>query len=321
MTDDYDSPWKEAIEQYFEEFVAFFFPKAYKQIDWSRGYEFLDKELRQITKKAEISRKYVDKLVKVWLKDQNEVWAVIHADVQNQREEDFSRRMYVYNYRLFDRYGRHAASFAVLGDANPNWRPSQFTQELMGCKVNFKFPTVKLSDYRKKIQKLEKSRNPFAVVVMAHLKTQETAKDHVKRMNEKLAIVKMLYRKGFSKQDIISLFRFIDWIMELPEPMDSIFWQELEAAEKEEKMPYITSVERLGYKRGIEEGVLKAIELGLHIRFGQQGLGLMNEISKIRNSQTLNAVYEGLKNVSEIGELRQLYKKGKRSKNAKTGLS
>ncbi len=101
--------------------------------------------------------------------------------------------------------------------------------------------------------------------------------------------------------------------MELPESMERIFWHELETAEKEEKMPYITSVERLGYRRGVQEeiqkGILKAIELGLHLRFGQHGLHLMTEISKIRNSDTLNAVYEGLKNVSAIGELRQLYEK------------
>jgi len=45
MTDDYDSPWKEILEWYFPDFMAFFFPHAAAQIDWSRGYETLDKEL------------------------------------------------------------------------------------------------------------------------------------------------------------------------------------------------------------------------------------------------------------------------------------
>lgn len=42
MTDDYDSPWKEILERYFCDFMAFFFPHAAAQIDWSRGYETLD---------------------------------------------------------------------------------------------------------------------------------------------------------------------------------------------------------------------------------------------------------------------------------------
>jgi len=31
--DKYDSPWKEAIEHYFPEFMAFYFPDAYSAID------------------------------------------------------------------------------------------------------------------------------------------------------------------------------------------------------------------------------------------------------------------------------------------------
>jgi hypothetical protein len=40
---DYDSPWKDAIENYFEDFIAFFLPEAQPEIDWSRGYEFFKK--------------------------------------------------------------------------------------------------------------------------------------------------------------------------------------------------------------------------------------------------------------------------------------
>jgi len=41
---DYDSPWKEVLDLYFESFMAFFFPDAHADIDWSRNYEALDKE-------------------------------------------------------------------------------------------------------------------------------------------------------------------------------------------------------------------------------------------------------------------------------------
>ena len=42
----YDESWKAAIEQYFEAFVAFFFPQAHQAIAWEQGYEFLDQELQ-----------------------------------------------------------------------------------------------------------------------------------------------------------------------------------------------------------------------------------------------------------------------------------
>src|SRR5437868_14789290 len=94
--DEYDSPWKEAIERYFEAFVAFFFPEAHAGIDWSRGYEFLDTELQQVVRDAELGRRLADKLVKVWRRDGEEAWVLIHVEVQGEPDTGFERRMYVY---------------------------------------------------------------------------------------------------------------------------------------------------------------------------------------------------------------------------------
>jgi hypothetical protein len=63
---DYDSPWKEALDAYFEAFLALLFPEVHTLIDWSHGYESLDKEFQQAVREAEVGRRYVDKLVKVW---------------------------------------------------------------------------------------------------------------------------------------------------------------------------------------------------------------------------------------------------------------
>ena len=75
---DYDSPWKEALEYYFEAFMAFFFSQAHADIAWSRGYEFLDKELQQVVRDAELGRRLADKLVKVWRNDGQEAWVLVH---------------------------------------------------------------------------------------------------------------------------------------------------------------------------------------------------------------------------------------------------
>jgi len=146
QTDDYDNPWKEALERYFEQFMAFFFPQAYDDIDWSRGHVFLDKELQQVTPDAALGQRRVDKLVQVWRKGGDEAWVLVHVEVQSQEETGFAERMYVYNYRLFDRYHRRVASLAVLGDERSGWRPEQFGYELWGCRVGLTFPTVKLLD-------------------------------------------------------------------------------------------------------------------------------------------------------------------------------
>lgn len=105
MAADYDSPWKEALDAYFEPFVALLFPKAHAQIHWSRGWEALDKEFQQIVleAEAELGRRYVDKLFKVWTHAGAECWVLIHVEVQADRDDNLPLRMYVYHYRIFDR--------------------------------------------------------------------------------------------------------------------------------------------------------------------------------------------------------------------------
>src|SRR5271155_2449298 len=74
---DFDSPWKEALDCYFPAFLDFFFSDIHGDIDWSRGYEMLDTELQQVVRTAELGRRHVDKLVKVWRRDGQEAWVLI----------------------------------------------------------------------------------------------------------------------------------------------------------------------------------------------------------------------------------------------------
>ena len=58
---DFDSPWKRVLDLYFQPFMEYFFPHIAKDIDWSKGYEFLDKELQSIDKDAHLGKRFVDK--------------------------------------------------------------------------------------------------------------------------------------------------------------------------------------------------------------------------------------------------------------------
>ena len=65
-----------------------------------------------------MGRRVVDKLVKVARQHAlPDLWIFIHIEIQGAYEDAFEKRMYVYNYRLFDRYDRPVVSLAVLGDA------------------------------------------------------------------------------------------------------------------------------------------------------------------------------------------------------------
>jgi Domain of unknown function (DUF4351)/Putative transposase, YhgA-like len=240
----YDSPWKDILEIYFKDFMELFFPAAYNQIDWTKKIEFLDKELQEVTKDAEIGRRYADKLIKVYLKNGKEEWVLVHVEVQSQEEDDFALRMYIYNYRIFDKYKKTVASLAVLGDARENWRPNNFGYNLFGCSLNFEFPIVKLIDYQQRLTELENSGNPFATVVLAHLAALNTTEDRSERKVQKLALVRRLYERRFEEEEVINLLAFIDWMLTLPPDIEAEFKLELKQLEAGRQMKYVTTFER-----------------------------------------------------------------------------
>jgi hypothetical protein len=61
-----------------------------------------------------------------------------------------------------------------------------------------------------------------------HLRTKATREDSQLRKEWKFRLTRKLYEQGYKRQDILNLFRFIDWMMELPDGLKQIFRAELE---------------------------------------------------------------------------------------------
>ncbi len=251
---DYDSPWKDVLVRFFEPFFLFFFPAAHAAIDWTRGVEFLDKELQKIVAAAELGRRLANVLAKVYLRDGSELWVLVHVEVQGAAQGTFEQRMYVYSFRGFNRYGRPVASFAILTDEDPNWRPSEFRYDVLGTELRLKFSSAKLLDYVRDWDKLAVDTNPFAVVVMAQLKALETKDDPAARYRWKLDLIKGLYERGLSADDVRQLFFCIDWMMLLSGEWEEHFTDDMAEFEEEQRMRYVSSIERVYIRRGLQQG-------------------------------------------------------------------
>lgn len=284
--DDFDNPWKLLLDKYFQQFMVFFFPEIHDDINWTKGFDFMDKEFHQIVRDADLSKRYVDKLVKVWKLNGTEKLVFIHIEVQSQEDSNFSKRMFVYNYRIRDTYDEKIVSLAILGDERSTWRPEPFNDELWGCKVTFDFPMVKLMDYEPRWPELESSRNPFAIAVMAHLKTKETQEDLRSRKEWKFQLTRKLYEQGFERQDIMDLFLFLDWLMELPKGLKQEFKAELEQYEQERQMPYVSSIEQLAVEEKQKEIALKMLEDQVSLETIARYTGLsIEQVREIQSQQ------------------------------------
>jgi hypothetical protein len=262
-TDDFDSPWKDAIRHAFPEFMAFYFPDAAARIDWAAGHEFLDTELRQVVRDAELGRRHADVLVRVTSLDGVVSHVYAHVEVQGGREAGFERRMFVYHYRLFDRFDAPVASFAVLADDDPSWRPEGFEFEALGLRHSLRFGMAKLMDHEGRLEQLQDDPNPFALVTAAHLLTRRTRGNDEQRYEAKLRLIRLLYRQGWQRQQVLDLLAVLDWMMRLPLHLRDRLWHDIDDFDAEKRMGYVTSFEQIGIEKGIEKGIERGLETGL----------------------------------------------------------
>jgi hypothetical protein len=164
-TVDYDGLWKKLINELFEEFVLFFAADLFEEIDFLREPEFLQQELFQEIIQEKKGKQVADQVVKVFLKNGKEKWILIHIEVQGDRDLDFSKRMFQYYYRIFDKYDQDIVAIALLTDASKNFRPNMYHRSTHGTELTYKYNIYKFTDQDE--SELMKSANPFAMAVLA----------------------------------------------------------------------------------------------------------------------------------------------------------
>ncbi|MCU0570261.1 MAG: hypothetical protein MUF49_27265 [Oculatellaceae cyanobacterium Prado106] len=264
---DSDSPWNLLLRQSFPDAIAFFFPDTARLIDWQHPIEFLDGDLRQVQERTwaaiggygdqRVGERAIadpmidpmidpmddpmttpmpnpsvaDHLVKVSRKHGKDMVLFLHVNLQPSPEAKLAERMLIHHLAIFDLLCHPAISLAILGDENPHWRPSSYGFESADTRLNFEFGMVKLLDYRLQWPTLERSRNLFAMAVMAHLKLQETQQNAHQRKIWKSWLIHRLSQSRYSQQENLSLLQFIDRLLILPEPLQQELWVELEAGE------------------------------------------------------------------------------------------
>lgn len=260
--EDHDSPWKEALEVFFQPFMRLLYPEIAELIDWQQPIEFLDKELQKITVQAKNTRRYADKLVRVAFLNGTEQWILIHVEVQGQPEKDFAERMFIYYYRIRDLYAQPVISLAVLTDTKPSFRPAHYASDIAGCSIRFEFATVKLLDWRDKIDELLHSDNPFGLLVAAQL-TAKLIKNSQHRVDNLINYYRLAIKKNLSREHIMRLTVFLEWIVALPETITPYYNQQLQHLEEEQNMSYISIIERQGIEKGIEQGIEQGVAQGV----------------------------------------------------------
>lgn len=262
----YDLPWKTALTHALKDFMAFFFVTLGARIDWSKRPRFRDKELAGIGFGDDPACLVADKLVEVCMRDGSQRWVLIHIEVQAQRD-------------VIDQ---------------------------MGTVMSFSFAIASLLNHAGHSEALLASDNPFALVTLAHLRTQQARHDPHQLYAAKWQLTRLLYERRWSKRRIIVLFNVINWMMVLPAPFQARYWQAIRRLEKERKMEWISPLEQSFLDKGWEKGLKKGIRQGLQdgLRRGrEQGLkkGLEAGLKKGRRQGIEQGMEQGIEQGLEKG--------------------
>jgi uncharacterized protein Smg (DUF494 family) len=97
------------------------------------------------------------------------------------------------------------------------------------------------------------------------------------RREWKFRLTRQLYEQGYERQDILNLFKFLDWLMELPQDLKQAFRTELEQYEQERQMPYITSIEQMAKAESQTETALKLLQENIDVEVITRVTGLSLE--------------------------------------------
>jgi predicted transposase YdaD len=254
-----DTLWKSILEDIFEDFLRFFYPDADDIFDFEKGFDFLDKELEELFPQTEEKNvRYVDKLVRVWLKNGREEWILIHVEVQGNGDKTFAKRMYIYRYRIQDRYDRPVVAWAILTDKNKKFHPTEYKEAFLGTEVIYRFNAYKVINQSEKA--LKASQNPFAIVLLTVLLALKKDKiNEVELIDLKLELVKNLLKKEISKKKIHALMNFLKHYVSFNEENTLIFEQKLDQFKGK---TYPMGIEQFLLQRAEDRGVAKGEKRG-----------------------------------------------------------
>lgn len=207
--------------------------------------------------------------------------------------------MFIYFYRIYDKFTREILSIAVFSDPEEGYKPERFKYEFFGCELTFRYRTYKILEQDD--EELEASDNPFALVVLAAKRNLESRKDEEKRFGFKRELARLMMRKGYSREEKLHVFRFLDGILALTDlDKERIIYNELMSKEVKE-VAYLTNFERLAMLRDARELVIDALEE----KFGVVPEGFQTKLQEIQDREVLRGLLRQTIRASSIEEFKK----------------
>ena len=316
-----DEAWKRALQLHLNGFLEICCPQVHAKINSKYRPKFLDKELGKLVEHG-LSARTVDTLVEVQLKTSERLWLLIHVEVQAQYDPGFERRMFIYYYRLFDRFpNKKIVSLAILADTDPSWLPNDFSAGFEGVGVKFAFLTFKIITFENPLKIFEETGNLSALIIAVQQAALKTIGNPAKRSQLRFELTRYLVQHGVEGAAAIELLRVMSAIMNLSQQWELKLERRLTKVAKRDKpmAELLTNFEiralnrgrQLGRKEGLQEGrqegrqeglqrgqqeggrkaLQAAVLSALEVRFGKVPAPARKKIAAVVNNDDLQAAH------------------------------
>ena len=293
---DHDRLFKELLTTFFVEFLELFFPEVARYLE-PNTLEFLDKEV--FTDITEGDRYEADLVAKIKFRTQ-ETFFLIHVESQAQYQANFSKRMFRYFSRLYEKHDLPVYPIALFSydtprAAQPSRHQVTFPNKLV---LDFNYDIIQLNrlNWRDFVQQ----QNPVASALMAKMNIAPEERPRVKL--ECLRLLATL-RLNPAKMKLIS--GFIDTYLRLNSEEESLLESEIariEPAQQEVVMEIVTSWMERGIEQGKQSEALALILRQLPRRIGAVNPDLQGNIRSLPVSQ-LEELAEALLDFSHEADL------------------
>jgi hypothetical protein len=271
--EEWDGPWKEALES-LDLVFGLFWPDVLDEVDLDKGCTSLEQELQKLTPDGGSGLLRVDKLFEVAARGTGDP-RFAHFEAQMAKDAELPWRMFRYGRRAGEHFNQPIGSFAILGDDDPNWKPSGYREGVLGCEQTTTFRVAKLLEWRERMGELESGGSLFGLFVCAHLETMATRRDVRRRQEAKVRLLANLMRRDVLDADFRRWYRLVDWIMKLPEDANRAVWLRLRELKEPRPMSHVTYAETFGRQEGLKEGrsegLKESLREALVAKFPQEG--------------------------------------------------
>ncbi len=257
---------KSAFEEAFPDLLRFFFEDADATFNMKRGFEFLDKELSELF--PELQKKggsrFVDMLVKAFAMDGQEKYMLIHIEIQAQNDLHFSKRMFQYFYRIYDRYEVPITALAVFTGGQPAGI-STFQYRYLDTSLHYSYKVYHILEHTE--EQLLAMDNPFGLIVLAAQKALTANKIPENELAEqRLTIARALIKsKKYDNEQIRRFLYFLKTFIHIDNPEININFDKQISflTEDHSAMGIIETIKLIAREEALEEGMEKGVEKGM----------------------------------------------------------